>query len=93
MFSIKNKILCFDEYGILCVYGSKKRKYGYTTGKTYCVECNKYRNFVPPKMYIFSKTLVLFIISSKCTNNNDRIFKEGESIGMLKIFGLIDSIE
>ena len=47
--------------------------------------------FENPKIScIFNKTLVLSITCSKCGNNNDRIFKEEESIDILKILGLIE---
>ena len=60
--------------------------------KLYCVICGKYRNFEKPKIsYIFEKTLVLSIIYSKCTNEDEKIFKE-ESIEILKILGLIKNI-
>ena len=59
--------------------------------KIYCVKCNKFRKFMNPKIsYIFYKTLVLSIIYSKCLDNNDRIFKEKESIEILKILGLTE---
>ena len=41
---------------------------------------------------IFNKTLVLSTIRDKCGRNNNRISKEGESIGILKILGLINNI-
>ena len=41
------------------------------------------------KYHTFSKkTLVLSIISSKCKNEDEKIFKENESIEVLKILGL-----
>ena len=43
----------------------------------------------PKISYIFDKTLVLSIIGSKCDNNNERIFKEEESIEILKVLDLI----
>ena len=48
---------------------------------------NKYEKFKNPKIsYIFNETLVLSIIYSKFDNNNDRIFKQEESIEALKKF-------
>ena len=38
------------------------------------------------------KTLALFIICSKCKNKDEKIFKEDESIKILKILGLIENI-
>ena len=47
----------------------------------YCIICGKYRKFEKPKiLYIFERTLVLSIIWSKCRNENEKIFKEEESI-------------
>ena len=53
----------------------------------------KYRKFKNPKIsYIFQKALVLSIIWSKNKNEDEKIFKEEESIEILKILGLIKSI-
>ena len=38
------------------------------------------------------KTLALSIISSKCKSQDEKLFKEGGSIEMLKILGLIENI-
>ena len=62
--------------------------------KLYCVICSKYRKFEKPKIsYLLEKTLVLSIICSKCKNEDEKIFKEEESIEILKILGLINNIE
>ena len=62
--------------------------------KLYCVICNKYRKFEKPKiLYLLEKILVLSIICSKCKNEDEKIFKEEESIEILKILGLISNIE
>ena len=54
--------------------------------KLYCVICGKYRKIKnPKKSYIFEKTLVLSVISSKWKNEDEKRFKEGESIEVLKI--------
>ena len=42
--------------------------------------------------YILEKTLILSIIYSKHKNDDEKIFKEGESIEKLKIIGLIENI-
>ena len=61
--------------------------------KLYCVICGKYRKFEKPKIsYILEKTLILSIICSKCKNEDEKIFKEEESIEILKILGLIENI-
>ena len=45
--------------------------------KTYCVICGMYRKFEKLKIsYLSEKTLVLFIICSKCENEDEKIFKE-----------------
>ena len=62
--------------------------------KMYCVICGGYRKFKNPKIsYIFEKTLFLSIICSKCENEDEKIFKEEESIEILKILGLIKNKE
>ena len=61
--------------------------------KLYCVICGKYRKFKNPKIsYIFEKILVPSIICSKCTNEDEKIFKEEESFEILKIHGLIENV-
>ena len=61
--------------------------------KLYCVICGKYRKFEKPKIsYIIEKTLVLYIICSKSRNEAEKIFKEEESIEILKVLGLIEKI-
>ena len=42
--------------------------------------------------YLLGKLLVLSIICSKCTGKDEKIFKEEESIEILKIIGLIENI-
>ena len=52
----------------------------------YCVICGKYRTFKKPKIsYIFEKTLAFSIISSKYENEDEKIFKEEESIEISKV--------
>ena len=51
------------------------------TVKLYCTICGKYKKFEKPKIsYHLEKTLVLFIICSNCKNEDEKIFKEDESI-------------
>ena len=53
--------------------------------KLYCVICDKYRKCGKPKIsYLLEKTLVLSIICSKCKNEDEKIFKEEESIEIIK---------
>ena len=44
----------------------------------------------PKISYIPNKTLVLSIFCCECGDNNERIFKEEESVDILKILGLIE---
>ena len=41
------------------------------------------------KTLVLEKILVLYIVCSKCKNEDEKIFKEEESIWMLEILGLI----
>ena len=43
--------------------------------------------------YILKKTLSLSILYSKCGHEYEKAFKEKESIGILKVLGLINNIE
>ena len=55
--------------------------------------CGKYRKLEKPKIsYLFGKALVLSIICSKCEKEDEKIFKEKESIEILKILGLNENI-
>ena len=59
----------------------------------YCFIFGKYRKFKNPKIsYIFQKALVLSIIWSKNKNEDEKIYKEEESIEILKILGSIKSM-
>ena len=61
--------------------------------KLCCVICGEYRKFENPKIsYFLGKTLVLSINCSKCKNKKEKLFKEGESIEILKVLGLIENI-
>ena len=60
--------------------------------KLYCLFCGKNRKIKNTKIYILEKTLALSIICSKCKNEDHKIFKQEESIEMLKILGLIENI-
>ena len=58
--------------------------------KVYFIRRNKYRKFKNRKIsYIFDKTLVLSIIYEKCGSNDEKIFKEKESVEILNIHGSI----
>ena len=56
----------------------------------FCLICSTYRKFEKPKIScLLEKTLVLSIISSKCKNEDEKLFKEDESIEILKTLDLI----
>ena len=63
----------------------------------YCNVCNKYRKFKKSEiLYIFEKTLSLFIVYSKCGHEYKKIFKEETSkieIEILIIISLINNLE
>ena len=61
--------------------------------KLHCFVCDRYKTFEKPKIsYILEKTLVISIICSKCKNEDEKIFKEEESIEISKILGLFKNI-
>ena len=61
--------------------------------KLYCVKCNKYRKLKNPRIsYIFDETLSLSTICDKCSSNDEKIFKEQESIEILRILSLINNM-
>ena len=67
--------------------------------KLCCVICGKYRNLTitikvqkPKISYFLEKALVLSIICSKCRNDDEKLFKDKESIEILKIIDLIEDI-
>ena len=61
--------------------------------KLYCVICGKCRKFEKPKIsYLLEKALFFSIICSKCKNEDQKIFKEEESIEILKILGFTENI-
>ena len=61
--------------------------------KLYCVIFGKYRKFEKLKIsYLLEEPLVRSIICSKCKNEEEKLFKEEESIKISKILGLIENI-
>ena len=54
-------------------------------------EMCKFKN--PEISYIYKKALDLSIVYSKCGHEYKKIFKEEDSIKILKILGLITNIE
>ena len=62
--------------------------------KIYCTRCKKNKKFKNPRIsYICNKALLLSSICKKGESEDEKIFKEEESIEMLKILGLINNIE
>ena len=62
--------------------------------KIYSIKCKKYNEFKKPKIsYICDKTLLLSSICNKWGSEDEKMFKEEESIEILKILGLINKIE
>ena len=60
--------------------------------KLYCVICRKYKKSKKPKISYRLEKTVLSIICSKCKNEDEKTFKEEDSIEILKILGLIENI-
>ena len=61
--------------------------------KLCCVKCNKYRKLKNPRIsYIFDETLSLSTICDKCSSYDEKIFKEEESIEILRILSLINNM-
>ena len=53
--------------------------------KIYCIICGKYRKSGKPQIsYILEKTLALSITCRGCQKENKKIFKEAESIEILR---------
>ena len=62
--------------------------------EVYCIKFNKYCKFENHKIsHIFCKTLVLSMIWDKCISKDEAIFKEDESIEILKTLGFIIDME
>ena len=58
----------------------------------YCVICGTYRKFEKLKIsYLLEKTWVVSFICSKCKNEDEKLFKEKESIEILKVLGFIEN--
>ena len=73
---------------------SKKLKNKVKMKKINYVKCKKYRKFKnPEKVYLFYKTSVVSVICGKCRSECTRIFKEEESLEILRILGLIKIIQ
>ena len=58
--------------------------------KTYCTTCKSYEEFKKPKIwYICNKTLLPSSICNTCRSEDEKLFKEEESIETLKMVCLI----
>ena len=57
--------------------------------KLYSIICGKYRKIEKRKISHILEKAVLFC--GKCKDEDEKIFKEQKSIGILKIIGLIES--
>ena len=60
--------------------------------KIHCVQCKKYRKHKNLEIYCFCKTLVVSVICGKCGSKHKRIYREEESIEILRTLGLIKDI-
>ena len=59
----------------------------------YCIIVVSIENSKTIKYHTFlKKTLVIYIICNKCGNEDEKIFKEEESIDLLKILSSIENI-
>ena len=62
--------------------------------KIYCTKCKKYKEFKKQKIsYISDETLFLSSNSNKLWKEDEKTFKEGKWIEILKILGLIENIQ
>ena len=53
--------------------------------KIYYTTCKKYKEFKEPKIsYLCDKTLLFYSVCNKCESEDEKIFKEEESIEILK---------
>ena len=60
--------------------------------KLYCVICDKYRKFEKPKLSYLLKKQLFLLFCSKWKNEDEKLFKEEESIETLEILGLTENI-
>ena len=61
--------------------------------KLYCDIFDKYKNIKIPKItYVFEKTFSFSIICNMCENEDEKIFKEEDSIEILTILGLFKNL-
>ena len=60
--------------------------------KLYCIICGKYRKVEKRKLSNFLGKTVLSIICRQCKNDDQKLFKEEESIEILKNLSLIEKL-
>ena len=61
--------------------------------KLYSAICSKYKKFEKPKILSFLEIIIaLSIMCSKFKNKEEKLFKEEESIEILKVLGSIENI-
>lgn len=72
-----------------------KRFYKNEDEKIYCINFNKYRNFLNAKIwYIFEKALFLSIVGGKCGSNDKKEeSKKEDSIDILKTLAFIKNMK
>ena len=62
--------------------------------KTYCTKCKKYEKFIKLELSsICYKTLLHSSISNKCRSEDEKLFMEQESIGIVEDFSLMNKME
>ena len=62
--------------------------------KLYCIICGYYTKFKNPKISnILEKNIGFFYYLQQVKNEDEKIFKEEESIEILKFLGLVENIQ
>ena len=62
--------------------------------KNYCIKCEKYAKFENTEIsHIQNRKLVLYTSCANCGSNKDKMFKEKESIEILKILVSVERID
>ena len=59
----------------------------------HCIICNKHRKIEKPKISCLLEKKILSFICSKCKNKDKKMFKEEESVEILKTISLINNLE
>ena len=61
--------------------------------KIYCTKCKKYKEFKKQKISYISDETFFSSNCNKLWKEDEKTFKEGKSIEILKILGLIENIQ